>query len=184
MRRTVCIGCFGLLATFVLSSRVYSQLLVSEDIDIIDNHPDEELPIIRPEAGKSEPEKDPWIRGKAYLGVRVTTLNDTKRYRERRISLRGALVTNVEPGSPAHLANIYAGAVIVGMGYIGDALSEDIVHVLNSNDLVKLVRRVRPGESVEIWYYEGGLLYRKVLCLVPRTGWFDRQIRDYELLNL
>ena len=184
MRRTARIGCFGLLATLVFSSHAYSQLFVNQGIDLIDNHPEEELPIIRPESGVPEPEKDPWIRGEAYLGVRVTTLNDTKRYRERRIPLRGALVTNVDPGSPAQLADIYAGAVIVGMEYIGDALSEDIVHVLNSNDLVKLVQRVRPGELVEIWYYEGDILYRKVLRLVPRTGWFHRQIRDYEWPDL
>lgn len=184
MSRTATIGCLGLLATFILSSHSYSQLIIVQGIDLIDNHPEEELPIIRPEPGKPEPEKDPWLRGEAYLGVRVTTFNDNKRYRERRIPLRGALVTNVDPGSPAHLADIYPGAVIVGMEYIGDALSEDVVHVLNSNDLVKLVRRVRPGESVEIWYYEGDLLYRKVMRLVPRTGWFDKQPRDYEWPDL
>ena len=99
-----------------------------------------------------------WITVQALLGVRVVTLSERIR-RERQIPPRsGALVIQIEPGSPADKEGLLMGAVIVAV---------DSVRIETSDDLIDLVSRAEPGKTVEVSYYVGEQMYRKAYRLAP-----------------
>jgi hypothetical protein len=69
---------------------------------------------------------------------------------------RGAVITNVRPGSPAELAGLSRGGVIVGI---------DGKLVTTSDDLVSVIRNARPGQDVELRFYVGETLSQKTVRL-------------------
>lgn len=71
---------------------------------------------------------------------------------------RGALITGIEPGSPAAEAGLSVGAVIVAVNGI---------RIDSADQLVSLIRSGRLGETIEVTCYEGARLERKSVQLVP-----------------
>ncbi len=85
--------------------------------------------------------KTPW------LGVVGLTLNnDIARYYRLPIG-RGVLITKVAEGSPAELAGIAEGDIVLQM---------DNIDVNNIDDLVREVRRRKPGETVRVFALRNG----------------------------
>jgi hypothetical protein len=74
---------------------------------------------------------------------------------------RGALVTNVKPGSPADQAGIPIGGAIVAI---------DGRRVDSDDELVAAIRGARPGQEVELTYYQGDRLARKNVRLAPPSA--------------
>jgi membrane-associated protease RseP (regulator of RpoE activity) len=73
----------------------------------------------------------------------------------------GAYIANVKRGSPAELAGLPIGGVIVRM---------DSRTVSSANDLVDAIKAARPGQRVEVMYYDRGRPYRKVVELASSGG--------------
>jgi len=86
------------------------------------------------------------IQSRAFLGVITQTITDDIRARLDLAPPSGALVFDVEPGSPADDAGIRPGDVITGLG--GD-------RVTSSDALGTAVRRHRPGDRVEVTVVRG-----------------------------
>jgi hypothetical protein len=93
---------------------------------------------------------------RASLGVTVMPLSDEARRRYGLNVARGALVTGVRPGGPAERAGIPIGAAIVALdGKRVDAAEVLIDHISTS----------RPGQEVEVTYYDRDRLQRKNIIL-------------------
>ena len=86
------------------------------------------------------------IQTRAYLGVVTQTLTSDIRARLGLSAPSGALVFDVEPGSPADGAGIRPGDVITALG--GDPVS-------TSDGLGTAVRRHEPGDRVEVSFVRG-----------------------------
>lgn len=99
--------------------------------------------------------------GSAALGITVVTLTDEARMTYGIPVARGALITGVRPGSPADQAGLPLGGVIVGI---------DGRRVDSSDDLVAAIRAARPGQAVELMYFEGNRLTRKEIRLAAASG--------------
>jgi S1-C subfamily serine protease len=99
---------------------------------------------------------------RAYLGVVATEINgEILRQAGLPAATRGAAVQSLMAGSPAEKANIPPGAVIVGAN--GEAVNSPA-------DLLNLVARSAPGDSLELSFYDRGqLVRRKVILEPPRT---------------
>ncbi len=93
--------------------------------------------------------------GGASLGVTVAPQSEQGRGPGSR-SRRGALVAGVKAGSPADLAGLREGFLIVQMD--GRPINSD-------DDLVAAIRAARPNQEVELTYYEGDRLGRKAVRL-------------------
>jgi membrane-associated protease RseP (regulator of RpoE activity) len=65
---------------------------------------------------------------------------------------RGAIITRVHPGSPAETAGLKLGAVIVRI---------DSRQVDSADDLVAAIRAARPGQEVELTFFDGDRIDRK-----------------------
>jgi hypothetical protein len=74
---------------------------------------------------------------------------------------RGALITQVRPGSPADRAGLPLGGLIV---------MADGQRIDSADDLVTYIRGARAGQEVELGYYEGGNLRRKLVRLGPTAA--------------
>ena len=85
------------------------------------------------------------------LGIRVVDVTDDARARYGLSVRRGALVSAVTEGWPAHRAGLKAGDTIVSAG-------ENRVDV--ANDLIEYVRLVRPDATVDLTFYRGDRLYK------------------------
>jgi S1-C subfamily serine protease len=83
----------------------------------------------------------------AYLGVNLAPITPDLSERFGLDATEGALVTTVEPGSPAAAAGIQAGDVIVG-------ISGQEVNV--PDDVLAVIRRSATGETVELKVQKGG----------------------------
>jgi len=94
--------------------------------------------------------------GGASLGITVESFNEQTRGASTVPVRRGAIIIAIKPGSPAEAAAFPMGAVIVSIdGKIVDS----------SDDLISAVRAARPGQEVELTYYEGRNLNRKSVRL-------------------
>src|SRR5262245_26194724 len=94
----------------------------------------------------------------ASLGITVVPLSDEARAAYG-LSLRsGALITAIKPGSPADRAGLPLGGVIAMI---------DGRRIASADDLVSFVRAARPGQEVELGYYQGDMLRRKLVTLAP-----------------
>lgn len=110
-----------------------------------------ELPEERTVAGRIRPQETPAARSNLFGGVEVTDLESRMR-RQFNIpnNIRGALITTVEPGTPAANAGLRPGDVIVDL---------DRKPVRNANDAIQLSRKVEGDQVlVRIWR-EGGTRY-------------------------
>lgn len=96
--------------------------------------------------------------GGASLGITVVPLSDEARAAYGLASRRGALITQIRPGSPADRAGLPLGGLIV----MADGRRID-----SADDLVAFIRAARPGQEVELGYYQGDLLRRKSVRLGP-----------------
>jgi hypothetical protein len=97
--------------------------------------------------------------GGASLGIKVAPPNESGAPGAR--TRRGALIASVNQGSPADLAGLKAGALIVQMD--GRSINSD-------DDLVAAIRAARPFQEVELTYYEGDRLGRKLVRLGQAGG--------------
>ena len=91
------------------------------------------------------------------MGITVEPFTEQTRGASTVPVRRGAIITAIKPGSPAANADLPLGAVIVAI---------DGKRVDSSEDLVSAIRAVRPGQEVELTYYEGDRLSRKPIRLV------------------
>lgn len=96
--------------------------------------------------------------GRASLGVSVVQLTDQTRQAYGLTGTRGALVAAVKPGGPAERAGVPVGALIVAM---------DGKRIETPDEVVALVAVSRPGQEVELSYYNRGTLTRKTVRLAP-----------------
>jgi hypothetical protein len=96
--------------------------------------------------------------GSPSLGIRV--LNSDAAPGVARTH-RGAYVERVNPGSPAAAAGVPAGAVIVG--YDGRMINSD-------DDLVAAIRASRPGQEVELSYYDSTDRFAKKFVRLGEAG--------------
>lgn len=99
--------------------------------------------------------------GGATLGITVVTLTDDARMTYGVPVARGALITGIRPGSPADQAGLPLGGVIVSI---------DGRRVDSSDDLVAAIRAARPGQVVELTYFDGNRLTRKEIRLAGSTA--------------
>ncbi|MCU1450146.1 MAG: trypsin-like serine protease with C-terminal domain, partial [Acidimicrobiales bacterium] len=86
------------------------------------------------------------VRGVPFLGVATVTVTDDVRQRLALDATKGAVVTEVTPGTAADNAGLRVGDVITKLG--GDDIA-------TSDDLGAAVRRHQPGEKVEVTYQRG-----------------------------
>lgn len=97
----------------------------------------------------------------ASLGISVESLTEQTRGASTVPVRRGAIITAIKPGSPAEAAGLPLSAVIVSVdGKIVDS----------SDDLVSAIRAARPGQEIELTYYEGRNLNRKSIRLAAASG--------------
>lgn len=108
--------------------------------------PADALPTSRPATASSKPS----------LGINVTTVTDDIRVRHGLPVRRGAFVGAVYDGSPAARAGIRVGAVVV---------SVDGRLVETAGDLINHIKAARPGQALELTYYQDDRLYRKTIEL-------------------
>jgi len=120
-------------------------------------------PASEPPPGASAPGPAPGPAsggGGASLGIKVAPQSELAAAPGVR-SRRGALIASVNQGSPADLAGLKAGALIVQMD--GRSINSD-------DDLVAAIRAARPGQEVELTYYDGDRLGRKLVRLGQAGG--------------
>ena len=86
------------------------------------------------------------VRGVPFLGVATVTVTDAVRQRLGLDATKGAVVTEVTPGSAADSAGLQVGDVITKLG------NDEIA---TSDDLGAAVRKHQPGEKVELTYQRG-----------------------------
>jgi membrane-associated protease RseP (regulator of RpoE activity) len=97
----------------------------------------------------------------ASLGITVVPLTEPARASSSLPVRRGALVAAVKAGSPADTAGVPVGGVIVRI---------DNRPVDSADDLVSAIKAARPGQEVELTYYEGDRLGRKLVRLGPASA--------------
>jgi S1-C subfamily serine protease len=83
---------------------------------------------------------------KAFLGVYITSLNSQLRSEYNFVPQSGAVVMQVEPGSPAQIAGIQAGDVIVAI---------DGQKITSASGLAAAIRSKKPGQSITITLWHG-----------------------------
>jgi membrane-associated protease RseP (regulator of RpoE activity) len=101
------------------------------------------------------------LGGRPSLGITVVPLTDEARATYGLSVRRGALITNVRPGSPADTAGLPIGGVVVAL---------DGKKIDTAEDLVGMIRAGRVGDEIELTYYEGPNLARKSLRLAPAAS--------------
>ena len=92
------------------------------------------------------------------LGISVDDVSDLTRRRFAVTVPTGAVITRIRAGSPAARAGLPLGGVIVSVNgkRIGSA-----------DDLVRFIQVFRPGDEIELTYFEGDRIGRKKLRLAP-----------------
>jgi hypothetical protein len=92
------------------------------------------------------------------LGISVVDVTDLTRRRFGVTVNNGAVITQIREGSPAARAGLPLGGVIV---------SVNGKRIASANDIVELIQAFRPGEEIEITYFEGDRVGRKKMPLMP-----------------
>jgi hypothetical protein len=92
------------------------------------------------------------------LGISVDDVSELTRRRFSVTVSAGAVITRIRAGSPAARAGLPLGGVIVSVNgkRIGSA-----------NDIVNFIQAFRPGDEIEVTYFEGDRIGRKKLRLAP-----------------
>ncbi len=101
------------------------------------------------------------------LGISVADISDLTRRRFGVTVDAGAVISNIREGTPAALAGLPLGGVIVSIN--GQRIG-------SANDIVNVIQSFRPGEEVEVTYFEGDRAGRKrirlgrsAVAVVPKT---------------
>jgi membrane-associated protease RseP (regulator of RpoE activity) len=121
-------------------------------------------PLASPPADPSAAEPPaPVASGKASLGIQVVPLNDETRILHdiRTTARQGAVIVSVRPGSAADTAGLPIGGVVVSI---------DGQLVKTSDDLVDFISTARPGQEVELRYYQGDRVSTKTVTLAPAAA--------------
>lgn len=95
---------------------------------------------------------------RASLGVSVVQLTEQARVAYGLQATRGALIAAVRPGGPADRAGVPVGGLIVAI---------DGVRIDSADQVVELVAAARPGQEMEVSYYNRATLSRKTIRLAP-----------------
>ncbi len=95
---------------------------------------------------------------RASLGISVVDVTDLTRRRFGVTVGHGAVITQIREGSPAARAGLPLGGVIV---------SVNGKRIASANDIVKLIQAFRPGDEIEITYFEGDRIDSKKMRLMP-----------------
>jgi hypothetical protein len=125
--------------------------------------PDTASPDTEPPATDAPAEEPPALGppGKASLGIQVIPLNDETRSQYRTAARQGAVIVVVRPGSPADTAGLPIGGVVVSI---------DGQLVATADDLVEAINAARPGQEVELRYYQGDRLLTRTVRLAPAAA--------------
>ena len=101
--------------------------------------------------------------GRASLGISVLPLSDELRaqYGIPLTVSRGAVIVGLRPGGPADTAGLPLGGVIRQIAG---------VQVNTADDLISVVSASKPGQEVELSYYQGERLTRKNVKLGAATA--------------
>ncbi len=99
--------------------------------------------------------------GRAVLGINVFEVTEPRRREHKLAVLRGALIRSIRAGSPADRAGLQIGHVIVAV----DGRRVDV-----PADLVNHLALYRPGDKVELSYYESDRLMRQTVELDGTTA--------------
>ncbi len=98
---------------------------------------------------------------RASLGIKVGPVTEEVVRDQRLVVRRGAVITALEQGSAADRAGLPLGAVIVAL---------DGRRIDSPEDLVQSVQAARPGQDVELTYYDHNKLARKKVHLAAVSG--------------
>jgi serine protease Do len=96
------------------------------------------------------------VGGRPTLGISVGPITEDAQARYGVTTRRGALVTAIRADGPADRAGVPIGGVVVAM---------DGVRIDTADQLVDAIRTSKPGQEVELTYYNGPELTRKTLRL-------------------
>jgi hypothetical protein len=96
------------------------------------------------------------IMGRASLGISVANLTATTQQRFNLPVQRGALITSVTPGSAGEQAGLPIGGAIV-------AIDGKLIETADA--VVSLIKEAKPGQEVELTYYNADKLNRKTIRL-------------------
>ncbi len=94
----------------------------------------------------------PAIKGRASLGVSVANLTAATQKQFNVPVTRGALITSINPGGPGDQAGLPNGGAIVAI---------DGLAIESADALVAKIKDAKPGQEVELTYYQEGKLFRK-----------------------
>jgi membrane-associated protease RseP (regulator of RpoE activity) len=118
----------------------------------------EELPGPARPVEEEFPEERPLGQRPASLGVRALPVSADLQRRYGLVVRRGAVIENIQPGSPADRYGLPIGAAIVAV---------DGARVDTPDDLAAAIGAARPGDSVEISFYQRDQVFRKQVRLGP-----------------
>lgn len=107
------------------------------------------------------PEGGSATSGGPSLGITVDELTEEARTAYGLTPRHGALITAVRAGSPADRAGLPVGGAVVRLGNRP---------IASADDLVTAIRTARPGQEIELGYYEGADYTRKTIKLAPSTS--------------
>lgn len=155
MKRTVLLALTGLLAAFAACKTAHAQTPFRQRLDQLRRSIDGQL--LPP---RIPVPVDPTMAAQPRLGVAVQPVSADAVRRYQLTVRRGALISTLEAGSAADRAGLPIGGVIV---------SFDGVRIDSPDELIALVRSSRPGQKVELGYYDGARLFRKSIHLSPAT---------------
>lgn len=128
----------------------------TESRKLTDPEPALELPSRTLPPTASPPKPD--LGDRASLGVRLLPLTDEIRRKYGITALRGAVIEGIREGSPADKFGLPLGGVI---------FSFDGRRIDAPDEVVAALRGARPGDEVEIGYYQGDRMFRKLVRLSP-----------------
>jgi membrane-associated protease RseP (regulator of RpoE activity) len=106
------------------------------------------------------PDEIPLDDPPAALGVRALPVSPDLQRRYGLIVRRGAVIESIQRGSPAERYGLPIGAAIVAV---------DGARVDGPEDLAALIGGARPGDTVEVSYYQRDQVFRKQVRLAPAT---------------
>ncbi len=96
-----------------------------------------------------------------YIGVALEDLNDTYSKQLGFSGTKGALITQVEVGSPAHQSGIRAGDIVT------EVLDKSIE---NSSDVVSIIKELKVGTKVTIKVFREGKTYEVISIIGDRNA--------------
>ncbi len=104
------------------------------------------------------PEERALDQPRASLGVRALPVTTDLQRRYGLVVRRGAVIEFVQPGSPADRYGLPIGAAITAV---------DGVRIESPDDLADFVAAARPGDTIEVSYYQRDQVFRKDVKLTP-----------------